>query len=415
MKNPRKILALLLSAVMLFGVLPLAASAAEISGMDYFEKVNTYSADLFSDVSDSDWFLDNVKTAYELGLMIGQGEQFGADCDITIAETVTLAARLHSIYYGISDTLLQESPWYRFFKSTPWYQAYVDYVTSENLVSLDGLDMNAPATRAQFANILVASLPAEALEPINDVADNAIPDVSIEDDCAEAVYTLYRAGVLIGNDSDGYFAPDSNIKRSEVAAIVTRMAVASLRKSITFDCYTVTFDLNYSNAPESQVVSVKAGTAVTPPTNPTRIGYTFKGWYTAASGGEKYDFHNSVIMDLTLYAHWSVKSYPSSSYNLRILITNEIQENEEGIQAIDTQDESLLLAGQVLGNDTVTSVSLQCTDENGTYFIVEASGTNHWSAVIPLEIGTNTVTIIARGEHTTADRTIIIHRTNTTI
>ena len=50
---------------------------------------------------------------------------------------------------------------------------------------------------------------------------------------ADAVYLLYRAGVLTGSDSAGTFRPDSTIKRSEAAAIVTRMADPSLRQRIT--------------------------------------------------------------------------------------------------------------------------------------------------------------------------------------
>ena len=315
MKNSRKILALLLSVVMLLGVLPMTAVAAETSGMDNFKKVNTYSADLFSDVSDSDWFVDNVKTAYELGLMIGQGKQFGVASDITIAETVTLAARLHSIYYGNSDSLVQESPWYRFFKSAPWYQVYVDYVSSKNLVSLDGLDMTAPATRTQFASILAASLPAEALERINNVADNAIPDVSIEDDCAEAVYALYRAGVLIGNNSEGKFAPESNIKRNEVAAVVTRMADASLRRSITLgDFYSVTF-ISEGSIIFTQTVS--SGNSITQPSTPTRQGYSFVGWYSDSALSIPYNFSFAVTSNITLYAKWeknSTDTFPLPDY-----------------------------------------------------------------------------------------------------
>ena len=59
--------------------------------------------------------------------------------------------------------------------------------------------------------------------------DGSIPDVKDDED----IYLLYRAGVLGGNDDKGTFAPMSNIKRSEVAAIVARMALPELRKEIT--------------------------------------------------------------------------------------------------------------------------------------------------------------------------------------
>lgn len=44
---------------------------------------------------------------------------------------------------------------------------------------------------------------------------------------------------------------------------------------------------------------------------PTRTGYTFDGWYTSASGGEKItkDSIVTVTKDQTLYAHWKANSY----------------------------------------------------------------------------------------------------------
>ena len=40
---------------------------------------------------------------------------------------------------------------------------------------------------------------------------------------AAAIYKLYRAGIVQGIDAAHNCNPDSNIKRSEVAAILTRM------------------------------------------------------------------------------------------------------------------------------------------------------------------------------------------------
>ncbi len=43
------------------------------------------------------------------------------------------------------------------------------------------------------------------------------------------------------------------------------------------------------------------------PSNPTREGYTFKGWYDSPAGGDKYTSYNEAI-DITLYAHWDGES-----------------------------------------------------------------------------------------------------------
>ena len=71
---------------------------------------------------------------------------------------------------------------------------------------------------------LSASFPDEALEPINQIADGYVPDVKMDAAYSNAIYRLYRAGILTGNDDKGTFSPDSNIMRSEVAAIISRMA-----------------------------------------------------------------------------------------------------------------------------------------------------------------------------------------------
>ena len=72
-----------------------------------------------------------------------------------------------------------------------------------------------------------------ATEIYNTVSDNAIPDVKMDDANADAIYTFYRAGILTGSDGSGTFNPNSAIKRSEVAAILSRMFDSNVRQSIT--------------------------------------------------------------------------------------------------------------------------------------------------------------------------------------
>ena len=65
-----------------------------------FEKVNSYSNN-FSDVTEQNWFYENVKTAYELGFMNGKAEgQFDPSGNVTVVEAVTMASRLHAKYRG---------------------------------------------------------------------------------------------------------------------------------------------------------------------------------------------------------------------------------------------------------------------------------------------------------------------------
>lgn len=48
---------------------------------------------------------------------------------------------------------------------------------------------------------------------------------------------------------------------------------------------------------------------------PTKLGYTFGGWYTASSGGTKVNNTYTPTGNITLYAHWSANSY-TYSYTL---------------------------------------------------------------------------------------------------
>ncbi len=72
--------------------------------------------------------------------------------------------------------------------------------------------------------------------------------------------------------------------------------------------YTVTFNPNGGSvSPTSKTVTYGSTYGELP--TPTRTGYTFTGWYTAASGGSQVTSSTTVTTasDHTLYAHWSAK------------------------------------------------------------------------------------------------------------
>lgn len=222
---------------------------------------DTYQSQ-FTDVSDSSWYAPYVETACASGLMNGVGGTFfDPDGNLTVASAVTLAARLHNIYHGNSVDLKN---------GDPWYQPYADYAKSNGILD-PGRSYNygSNITRADFALLISNALPDSALPVINDVRSGDIPGVSsgspmddarnalvnagvvksgdpytillmsayisgqgTNDTTGAAVYRLYRAGILTGNDAYGTFAPYTDIQRSEVAAIISRVVDASQRKHI---------------------------------------------------------------------------------------------------------------------------------------------------------------------------------------
>lgn len=92
--------------------------------------------------------------------------------------------------------------------------------------------------------------------------------------------------------------------------------------------YTITFDVNGGNDSNSTSTTKSDGT-VTLPSDPTRSGYTFKGWYTASSGGTKVTASTVFTADTTVYAQWT-QNYSGGgggSYTPGYSITAEDTEN----------------------------------------------------------------------------------------
>ena len=71
--------------------------------------------------------------------------------------------------------------------------------------------------------------------------------------------------------------------------------------------YKVTFkDYEDSIISEQEVAYNKPAVQ---PEDPTREGHTFKGWYTAKSGGSKFSFTTGIKEDKVIYAQWTINEY----------------------------------------------------------------------------------------------------------
>lgn len=236
MKKGRTLLIAASVCLMLFMYLVGASALEGKGGLDNFA-TSKKPVPVFADVGYGDWFSPYVQSVAEKGLMVGNSATtFNPLGNVTLAETITIASRLHSIYHTGGENFQQ---------GTVWYQVYLDYANSAGIICPDVTDYSRQATRAQFAQIIASAFPAEALAEINDISNNEVPDVSMRMVWSEAVYTLYRAGILTGNDAEGTFAPYSNIRRSEVAAIICRMVDPGAR---------VQFDLTMNEAEQNENV-----------------------------------------------------------------------------------------------------------------------------------------------------------------
>lgn len=194
--------------------------------MSQFQKNKTYQSGMFTDVNETLWYGYNqnkvIADAYEYGFMVGNtSTTFNPKGNVTIAEAVTMAARVRSIY---------ETGDAQFPSGSPWYQPYADYAIANGVIKqFDFTDYGRAATRAEMAYIFSNALPPEEFSPQNTV--NNLPDVNSGTPYSSSIFLLYQAGVLSGNDDTGTFYPVKNISRAEAAAIITRVAVEAKRSS----------------------------------------------------------------------------------------------------------------------------------------------------------------------------------------
>lgn len=217
----KKLLSLILTLSLVLG-LSVSASAASNS-MNNFKKTETYG-NQFTDVAASYWAATSIKTCYEYGLMQGyDADSFVPKGNLTVAQAIVMADRVHEIYTTGQSTLVN---------GAPWYQPYVDYAMENGIIQKgDFTNYNAQVTRAQMAYIFCNALPASALPAIN--AIQSIPDVNSANPYAHDILTLYKAGVLTGSDVYGTFKPNDNIIRAEAAAIIARVAIPAQRQNVT--------------------------------------------------------------------------------------------------------------------------------------------------------------------------------------
>ena len=176
------------------------------------------------DVEDSNWYYSDVLYAIRLGLVNGKSEtEYKPEDNLTYAEAIKLAACMHQLYTTGEITLKN---------GNPWYQSYVDYCVDNSIINKE-YNYNEKATRSGYMVIFANALPDEALEEVNNVPNNSIPDVPMMRAFSSGVYKLYRAGILQGSDDEHNCKPLDNIKRSEVATILARMMDKTKRVKFT--------------------------------------------------------------------------------------------------------------------------------------------------------------------------------------
>ena len=147
----KRSLSILLAMLLCIGMLPMQVQAAGLP---------------FTDVPTGAWYYEDVKNAYESGLINGKKPTvFAPEDNMVYAEAIKLAACMHQKYTTGSVTLQNGSP---------WYQTYVDYALQNKIITkeydpaidalLAKLDSDAIPVRLT-AGTFVVLLPQDAHAP----------------------------------------------------------------------------------------------------------------------------------------------------------------------------------------------------------------------------------------------------------
>lgn len=110
-------------------------------------------------------------------------------------------------------------------------------------------------------------------------------------------YTGYTLdGAYTGNISTGTVLADGSLV---------------LRQYYAIDRFALTFEENGGSTVSDQT-NIPYNTPATKPTDPTKTGYAFDGWFTESALQNPYNFSSGVTTDSTLYAKWAPITTPYS-------------------------------------------------------------------------------------------------------
>ncbi len=197
----------------------LTACLAMTSFAASFNKVTEYKG-TFTDVPENQWYAKEVASAYELGFVNGKSETtFDPNGTMTVAEAITVASRVHASYNGKTIPAVSGGK---------WYDMYVQYAIENGILEAKHFNsLDRTVRRYEVAVLFANALPKSHFNAVNNIT--AIPDVNQDEEYAEKLLMLYKAGVVLGSDEYGTFYPTNPIKRSEVSAIVNRTALPENR------------------------------------------------------------------------------------------------------------------------------------------------------------------------------------------
>ena len=133
--------------------------------------------------------------------------------------------------------------------------------------------------------------------------------------------------------------------------------------NLNFDRNKYDFTLVLSNGEENQTTKYKFDQPLDKPTDPTKVGYTFDGWYSEDTFANKFEFENATMPagDLTLWAKWSVA---------KVKYTFVLKEqNLDGTYTDKTSEYFAFTQNQIKVETDTDGKSFKISEYNGETFV----------------------------------------------
>ena len=179
----------------------------------------------FSDVPENEWYAQPVGMLTEMGIIDGYGDgTFGPNDSLEAAQLLKILGM--TFYPEEIQSEAEGETW-----GDRFYAAALEHgIITEELVPAE--EMYESITRYKVAVIISAVMTDIMCEDVavpDEVAERIGDFEEIPEEYAEAVKTVYSAGVIGGCDAQGSYMGDLELTRAQTATIVMRMLVQEER------------------------------------------------------------------------------------------------------------------------------------------------------------------------------------------
>ena len=174
------------------------------------------------------------------------------------------------------------------------------------------------------------------------------------------------------------------------------------------ETFTVTFDANGGTLSGNATVEVEEGKTITGAPTAGKDGYTFDGWFDAATGGNKIDLSTyTVTKDVTLYAQYTEdkEPEPGPELNIRLEAEDAVVDGTPSYGSSFIETVEIASGGQSVGNfgtagNTITfTFTLEEAVDAEVYFCMSSTNAD-WTAgmtVIDQTINESVITVTING------------------